>query len=175
MARKMSNFTLEGGEMLSKLLKDFPYKVQETILDSTVSAGANVIKKAARKNIKQNRSIKSGNLYNSLKTQKVKGRHGVYRIFTDGKAPHAHLVEFGTGPRKLKKPHYAKLGGNWVWVESTGSAPAKPFFRPAVDEHKQEVLKAMMLRMAKRMAKEAEKMARSYRTLSKSYRRRLAA
>ena len=173
--RKASSFTLEGGEMLSKLLKDFPHKVQETILDATVSGGASVIKKEARKNIKQNHSIKTGKLYDSLKTQKVKGRHGVYRIFTDRKAPHAHLVEFGTGPRTLKKPHYAQIKGNWVMVEHTGSMPAKPFFRPAVDENKQETLKAMMLRMAKRMAKEAEKMAQSYRTLSKSYRRRLAA
>jgi len=172
---KTSSFTLEGGEMLSRLLKDFPHKIQETILDATVSAGANVIKKEARKNIKQNHSIKTGNLYNSLKTQKVKGRHGVYRVFTDRGAPHSHLVEFGTGPRKLKKPHYAQIKGNWVMVEHTGSMPAKPFFRPAVDEHKPETLKAMMHRMAKRMAKEAEKMARSYRTLSKSYRKRLAA
>jgi len=164
------------------MLKDFPHKIQEKILDSSVSAGANIIKKEARKNIKRNGSIRSGNLYNSLKTQKVKGTHGAYKIFTQGRfaprgqrGPHAHLVEFGTGPRKLKEPHYAQIKGNWVWVEYTGSMPAKPFFRPAIDENKPETLKAMALRMGKRMATEAEKMSRSYRTLSKSYRKRLAA
>jgi len=177
-----TDFKIEGGEMLMKLLKDFPHKIQETVLDSAVSAGANVIKKEARNNIKQNGSIRTGRLYNSLKTAKVKGIHGVYRIFTQRgyarggqSAPHAHLVEFGTAPRKLKEPHYVQINGNWVWVEYTGSMPAKPFFRPALDEHKPETLKAMALRMAKRMDKEAEKMSRSYRTLSKSYRRRLAA
>lgn len=175
MADRTTDFKLEGGEVLARLLKDFPHKIQETVLDSTVSAGANVIKKEARKNIKQNGSIKTGNLYNSPKTQKVKSRHGMYRVFTDRGAPHAHLVEFGTAPRKLKEPHYVQIKGNWVWVEHTGSMPAKPFFRPAIDEHKPETLRAMALRMAKRMEKEAEKMARSYRTLSKSYRRRLAA
>ena len=179
---ELSSFTLAGGEMLSKLLKDFPPKIRETVLDGAVGAGATVIKKEAQKNLKQNGSIKSGNLYRSLKTQKVKGTHGVYRIFTQGRfapknqrGPHAHLVEFGTAPRRLKEPHYVQIKGNWVWVEYTGSMPAKPFFRPAIDEHKPETLKAMAFRLAKRMEKEAEKMARSYRTLSKSYRRRLAA
>ena len=180
-SNKSASFTLDGGAALAKLLKDFPHKIQETILDGAVGAGATVVKKAAQKNLKQNRSIKSGNLYRSLKTQKVKKVHGIYRIFTQGRrapknqrGPHAHLVEFGTAPRRLKKPHYAKIGNTWVWVTHTGSMPAKPFFRPALDENKPEVLRAMMLRMAKRMAKEAEKMARSYRTLSKGYRKRLA-
>ena len=181
-SHKAPSFTLEGGEVLARLLKDFPHKIRETILDGAVGAGATVIKKAAQKNLKQNGSVKTGNLLRSLKTQKVKKAHGIYRIFTQGprapknqRGPHAHLVEFGTGPRRLKKPHYAKIGDNWVWLEHTGSMPAKPFFRPALDENKPEVLRAMMLRMAKRMAKEAEKMARSYRTLSKSYKKRLAA
>jgi len=170
-----TSFTLQGGDILSRLLKDFPHKIQETVLDGAVGAGATVIKKAAQKNLRQNGSVKSGNLFRSLKTQKVKKAHGIYRIFTDRSGPHSHLVEFGTGPRRLKEPHYAKLGGNWVWVEHTGSMPAKPFFRPALDENKPEVLRAMMVRMAKRMAKEAEKMAGSYSKMSKSYRKRLAA
>lgn len=42
---------------------------------------------------------------------------------TKGKyAPHAHLVEFGTGPR------YHKKTGKFV-----GQAPAQPFMRPAFD------------------------------------------
>lgn len=39
-----------------------------------------------------------------------------------GYAPHAHLVEFGTGPR------YQKSTGKFV-----GQMPAKPFMRPAFD------------------------------------------
>lgn len=37
-------------------------------------------------------------------------------------APHAHLIEFGTKPRKHKKTG-----------KSTGAGPAKPFIRPAFD------------------------------------------
>lgn len=38
------------------------------------------------------------------------------------RAPHAHLVEYGTGPRP-----------------GTGSMPAHPFWRPAIDNKKNEV------------------------------------
>lgn len=174
MAHK-NGFTLEGGKELERLLKDFPFKMQEKILDASVRAGASVVRKEARKNLRQNKSIVTGNLYNSIKIEKTKGIHGIFKIFTSRRGPHAHLVEYGTGPRRLKEPHYMKLGGHWVWVEHTGSVPAKPFFRPAMDEHHRDILKAIMFRMAKRMAKEAEKMAGSYRTLSKSYRKRIAA
>lgn len=168
-------FKLDGAKQLEGLLKDFPIKIREKVLDGAVSAGATVVRKEARKNLKQNHSVKTGTLYDSLKTQKVKGTHGVYRIFSDRRAPHAHLIEYGTGPRALKKPHKVEIDGDWVFVKHTGSVPAKPFFRPALDEHKPEVLRAIALRMAKRMAKEAEKMTRSYKTLSKSYKKRLAA
>lgn len=44
-----------------------------------------------------------------------------YSKGSDGYAPHAHLVEFGTGPRFHKS-------GKFV-----GEAPAQPFMRPAFD------------------------------------------
>lgn len=173
--------TIEGGKPLERLLKDFPIKVREQILDASVRAGANVIKKNAQKNLRQNGSIRTGSLYRSLSTRKVKKTHGVFDIFTQGRyapkgkrGPHAHLVEYGTGPRKLKEPHYAKLGNNWVWVEYTGSMPAKPFFRPALDENHQEIMRAIAKRMGKRMAAEATKMAGKYGTLTKTQKRRLA-
>lgn len=43
-------------------------------------------------------------------------------------APHDHLVEYGTAPRTQKKT------GRY-----TGSMPAHPFFRPAVDSNKGRV------------------------------------
>ena len=171
-----TSFNLEGGPALERLLKDFPRKVQETILDAAVRAGATLIRKEAQKNLKQNGSVKSGLLLRSFKIQKVKGTHGVFRIFTDSSAPHAHLVEFGTAIRRFKTPHAVQLSpGAWATVRHTGSATAKPFFRPAIDENHQAVMRVIVERMAKRMAAEATKMAGSYGTLAKSYKRRLAA
>jgi HK97 gp10 family phage protein len=43
-------------------------------------------------------------------------------------APHDHLVEFGS------KPRYQKKTGRF-----TGSMPAHPFFRPAVDANKEAI------------------------------------
>jgi len=168
-------FDLQGGPALERLLKDFPKKVQEKILDASVRAGATVIRKEARKNLRQNRSVKSGRLYRSLKIQKLKGTHGVFRIFTDRSGPHSHLVEYGTGPRRLKEPRAIELSpGVWATVTHTGSMPAKPFFRPALDEHHRDIMRAIVQRMAKRMAAEATTMAGRYGTLSKSYKRRIA-
>lgn len=45
---------------------------------------------------------------------------------------HAHLVEFGTKPRKLKKPRVVDFGGDHpVTITHTGAMPAQPFLRPA--------------------------------------------
>jgi HK97 gp10 family phage protein len=44
---------------------------------------------------------------------------------------HAHLVEFGTGPRQLSKPRPVQIDGKWVTITHTGSMPARPFLRPA--------------------------------------------
>lgn len=51
-----------------------------------------------------------------------------YSKFDAHYAPHAHLVEFGTGPR------YTKDG------KFTGQTPAQPFMRPAYDGGKQDFI-----------------------------------
>ncbi len=174
MAQKEMIAEVNGWQELSKMLKGFPERIQRDIVNAGASAGATVVKKEAQKNIRSNGSYNTGTLYNSIRTKKKKGEHGIYQVFSDKSAPHSHLVEFGTGPRKLKEPGYRKISGNWVWVENTGSMPAKPFFRPALDENHKLVMRKMTERITKRMAKEAEKMAQSYGTLKKSYRRKLA-
>lgn len=167
--------TLDGGKELEALLKQFPQRIQRDIVNSVASRGAVVLKKYIKRNIKANGSIETGDLYRSVRTKKIKGQHGKYHIYTDKSAPHAHLVEWGTGPRKLSEPTPMEIApGEWVTVTHTGSMPAKPFFRPALDEKQTEVLQEMRQRAAKRMMKEAEKMAQSYGTMSKSFRKKLA-
>lgn len=166
---------INGHRELEALLKKFPERIRRDIVNAGASAGATFVRKEARKNLRQNGSDETGQLYKSLKKAKMKGRHGVYRVFTDRTAPHAHLVEFGTRPRKLKKPIPFEISpGEWVTLEYTGSAPAKPFLRPALDENRHQVMAKIAERVAKRMEKESEKMAQKYKTLSKSYRRKLA-
>lgn len=163
---------VNGWKQLSKLLHDFPERIQRDVINSAASAGATAVKKEAKKNIKQNGSYQTGTLHDSIRTRKKKRTHGVYEIFSDQTAGHAHLVEYGTGPRKLEEPKAIQIGDDWVTITHTGSMPAKPFFRPAFDDH-DLIMRKVAQRMTKRMAKEAEKMSQSYRTLSKTYRKKL--
>ena len=166
---------INGDKQLLKLLKNFPDRIQRDVNNSVAARGATVIKKHAAKNLKQNGSVETGQLLRSLKRKKKKGVHGEQWIFTDDTAWYAHLVEFGTVPRKLKKPIPFEIQpGQWITLSYTGQAPAKPFMRPAIEENKTEILKEMGKRAAKRMAKEAEKMSADYRTLSKTYKKKLA-
>lgn len=172
----VTSFNIEGGPELERFLKMYPQKIQNNVLDAVVRAGASLVRKEARKNLKQNGSVKSGLLYNSFKIEKIKGVHGEFRIFTDRSSPHAHLVEYGTALRRFDKPHVVQLSpGVWATVWHTGSATAKPFFRPALDENHDKVLKVMAERLLKRLVIEAEKLAGPYSGFSKSYKRKIAA
>lgn len=169
------SFDLGGVTQLTRLLRDYPKKIQDSIIDSAVGAGATLIRKRAQQNIQANGSVRTGKLLRSLRTRKVRGTHGVYRIYTDSTAPHSHLVEYGTVKRVLAAPRPARIGNNIAWITHTGTMPAKPFFRPAIDENQREILEKIAVHLSKRMLAEATKMSRSYRTLSKSYKRRLVA
>jgi len=142
---------LTGAKELEGLLKEFPLRIQRDIINSVAARGAAVVKKHAKKNLKQNGSVLTGDLLKSIKTKKMKGVHGVYSIFTAKKAFYSHFIEFGTN-----------------------KMAAKPFFRPAIDENTDEIMMEMKTRMAKRMAKEAVKMSAKYRSMSKTYRKKLA-
>ncbi|RME67248.1 MAG: hypothetical protein D6782_02930 [Alphaproteobacteria bacterium] len=55
--------------------------------------------------------------------------------------PHAHLVEFGTGPRKRKDGR------------STGIMPPKPFLRPAWDANERRVLETIKASLGEEIEK----------------------
>ncbi len=171
----MSDFQFDvDATGLERVLKEFPGRVQRDIVNSVASRGATVVKKHAINNIKANGSVDSEALLNSIRTGKVKKKHGVYRVFTSEAAPHAHIVEYGTGPRKLDQPREVKLDGNWVTIEHTGSMPAIPFFRPVLDQKQIEIMSEMRKKMAERMSKVSAQMAQKYGRLSKTMRRKLA-
>lgn len=160
---------------IEAVLREMPERIQRDVVNSTASRGAAIVRKHARQNLKSNGSIDSGTLYNSVTKSKVKKVHGVYRIYTTKAAPHAHLVEFGTGPRKLKEPTPFEIApGQWITLKHTGSAPAKPFLRPALDENQVEILREMKIRAAKRLAEVSQQMAQRYSRLSKTMRRKIA-
>lgn len=68
--------------------------------------------------------VKAGQEAQSL----IKPGKGRRVMYVGSGAPHAHLVEFGTGPRYHKSGRYV------------GIMPPDPFLRPAWDANKDEVL-----------------------------------
>lgn len=90
------------------------------------------------------------------------GREGrdVAHMYVGASAPHAHLVEFGTGPRHHKS-------GKFV-----GAMPPNPWMRPAWDDNRSEVLNRLaadlwdqiqgfIARKAKRQANAARRAAKA--------------
>jgi HK97 gp10 family phage protein len=75
-------------------------------------------------------------------------------------ARHAHLVEFGTGPRSLKKPRTVLLGGRMVTITHTGQMPARPFLRPAFDAAKREALDIFATEVWKELVKVSGRLAK---------------
>lgn len=65
-----------------------------------------------------------------------------------GYAPHAHLVEFGTGPR------YHRGTGKYV-----GQMPAQPFMRPAFDAGKEKFIADFQVALLKRIEKAMKRLA----------------
>ena len=63
-------------------------------------------------------------------------------------APHAHLVEFGTGPRQQKNG------------KSTGVMPAQPFMRPAFDNNVDRAIETMKDGLAEEIDKANARIAR---------------
>lgn len=172
MSRAIAQFSLDGVKELNSLFKALPIEIRKDVINASASAGATLLKKETKKEIQARGLIKTGNYLRSIKTRKVRGYYGIYHVYSD--APHAHLIELGTVERVLKKPRFVRLGSNVVRIESTGIMPPNPVFRYIADNRKQEVIQAIARRYYKRLHAETKKLTQRYRTMSKSYRRKIA-
>lgn len=152
---------LKGGKKLAATLKLLDLKTERKFGMQALRAGARVIIKDARKRV----PVKTGLLRRrGFITKAAKGRRNeiVLTLGTRGgkNAPwYAHLIEFGTKPRTIKarkavlvNPESGQVFGKTV--EHPGTR-AKPFFRPALDENKTEVLEAIGKKLFDLLEKEA--------------------
>ena len=130
-----AEFKLEGFKELDRLLKKLPDEIAAKVLSKAFRAGAVVMRNAARDaapvaptvTVRKNKIIRPGTLRKSVRVSRPKKR---IRATTDiivtvkaggRKAPHAWLVEHGSAPRVQENGR------------STGSMPANPFMRRALD------------------------------------------
>lgn len=118
-----SSFQLTGFKELEQLLKQLPDEIAAKVLSKAFQQGAVVVRDAAKDNAPVG---KTGSLKKSIKivkpSKKVSPKASLVLIVRCKNAL-SHIVEYGTGPRTRES------GG------STGSMPAHPFMRPAIDSH----------------------------------------
>lgn len=89
---------------------------------------------------------KTGNLKRALEVKKFKRKirysPAVFVRSNYWKAPHAHLVEFGTKnfryPEKKRVLHFY-YEGEEVFAKWVGPMPPNPYFRPTVDSNKNSI------------------------------------
>jgi HK97 gp10 family phage protein len=139
-------FRMEGVDDIEKVLAGLPGRFGEKVVTKTLRKSAKPLIAEAKQNAPEHK----GNLKKSIGA--INGRGGgkgsqIYvgpRRGGSFKGYHAHLVEYGTAPRKLATPHLATILGKTVLITHTGSMPAHPFLRPAYDAkigEVQEVIK----------------------------------
>lgn len=157
-------FRIEGLAELDKMLSQLSKSMSRTVLRNALKKAGKPIADAATASVPVG---KTGNLRRSIKIstklKKSQYRYGrpsrvAVDVFVGSSAPHAHLVEFGTGPRRLDSPRAVNLGGKVVMVEHTGQMPARPFLRPAWDLNKEKAVKIFGEEVWKELTKAARRL-----------------
>ena len=146
--------TITGGRELDAFLQGLPVKVERNILRAALRAGINEFKGEAKQRV----PVDEGDLRDSLRVTTSSKRGTVYAKLKVGgkKAPHAHLVEFGTAAHKIKaKPQHALAFGSVTVreVDHPGAKP-RPFFRPAFDAKPAAAIEATGSKIRERLTKE---------------------
>ncbi|MDS0284672.1 HK97-gp10 family putative phage morphogenesis protein [Haloarcula onubensis] len=102
-------------------------------VDAGVQTTALQIERSAREKV----PVDTGNLRRKIDTQKV--GEGEYLVGTN--VPYAPDVEFGRGPVVADDGYLRfKVDGEVLFRKSVGPAEAQPFLRPALQEHKSDLV-----------------------------------
>lgn len=88
--------------------------------------------------------VRSGTLRKRIRLVRRRMRRGQVTVQVVSRAPHSHLVEYGTGPRTQQG------SGRY-----TGQMPAQPFMRPAWDEERQTAVGTILHAMLREIEREA--------------------
>jgi len=153
---------IKGLRELDNNLKQLPLKIQKKVLGQAARAGATVIRKEARKNIKS-LPEKTGNLRKSItivKNRRSQPHNPIFTIGPSGKGWYGHLVEYGfcaTGPKKKGLTYRESRGRAKKFGKHT---PGRPWFRPAFDTTVKKVIEQMGKRLGIAIEREAVKLAR---------------
>lgn len=140
-----ASLTISGFKEIDALLQSMPRRLAGQGVTAGLRKALQPVAAAARSyapgsldtRIRIAPTIKAGQQAQSLEKPGPSRRV----MYVGSTAPHAHLVEFGTGPRFHKSGKYV------------GIMPPDPFLRPAWDAHKDEVLANLSQAIKEEIAK----------------------
>jgi len=156
-------YKLQGASELDSVLRELPLRVTKKVVAAATRSGGVVVKKAIRARAPYNAKRKTGtHLRDTIKVQKMHRTNDI--MLVGPTAPHAQLVTHGSGPRKFKKPHTVKLGGNVVKVTHSGTMPANPYIQEAARDSHKSALDKIGGRLGDLIEKAAVKLAGRYKT-----------
>jgi HK97 gp10 family phage protein len=122
-------------------------------LQPVLSAAQGSVPRGATGNLAAGLAISSTLNKNQARSARADRVGGLLTLYVGAQSPHAHLVEFGTGPRFHKS-------GKFV-----GVSPARPFLRPAWDGNAAQVLEILSahlrVEIEKTLARAARRAARA--------------
>jgi len=159
-------FSIDGAAELDKVLQALPPKLRKKVLGPATRSGALIIRKEAESLAPYDEGRESGaHLKDEIIARKKRRTNDIYQVGPSSRVPHAHLVEYGTGPRVFKNPHWVLLGGyNWVYVTHAGTMTPQPFLRPAVDNKGREAVDKIGQRLGELTERWAARLAGEYKT-----------
>lgn len=150
----MADQSIFGGRELSDFLQQLPAKVERNIMRAALRAGANEFKEEAKLRV----PVDEGDLKASIRVTTRTKRGTVYASLKVGgkRAPHAHLVEFGTAAHKITAKRQSALSFNGVAVREVDhpGAKAQSFMRPAADSRPPAAVAAVAAKIRERLTKE---------------------
>jgi len=132
---------------------------------NALGAGAQVLKEKTQENILEQDLYDTGELYDSVEWVKV----NQYRVDILVTAPHAAAHEYGYGGGKVVTITPRQRAFFWYKYSETGDSmwkalalsktytlaaiPARPYFRPAIDENKKGVALAIQIELARSLTR----------------------
>lgn len=141
-------FTVEikGQDEAIQAIKNTAKALDPDVVEPVFMEGAKVIQTAAKSGAPKG---ETGNLFGSIKTKFLKqignNPRSAIAAVDRKKAPHAHLIEYGTAERYQKKGH-----------KYVGHVPAHPFWRPAIDQNYKNIFNTVRNKLIDLVVKKFE-------------------
>jgi HK97 gp10 family phage protein len=146
----MIKFEMKGIKELEKTLKELGKAITRYDLEKVAEVALQPVYDSAVRNVRSVVRDKTGNLSRSITIKRMGIRlRRKYNYFggmrVTSRAPHAHLIEYGTGARTREN------GG------VTGRVRARPFLRPAYDAHRNHVFQIASKELGERLQKKVNR------------------